>query len=41
VELLHSFDVFLGRLVGFRVGVVEFVALKVSCSTKNVSEFER
>ena len=41
MELLHGLDVFLGCLVGLRVGIVEFVALEVSCSTENVSEFKR
>jgi hypothetical protein len=41
VKLLHCLDVLLGRLVGFRIGIIQFVTLEVSCSTGNVSKVKR
>jgi hypothetical protein len=42
VKLLHRLDVFLGCLVGIRVGVVQqFGALEILCSTVDVSSAGR
>lgn len=32
-KLLHGLDVFLGRLVGLCIGVIELVVLEISCRT--------
>ncbi len=37
MELLHRLDVLLRRLVNLIIGVVELVALEVSCGTTIVS----